>query len=167
MNIVNPIIIAAFTLLCLCSCEDTSDETRLRRREVLYHFNPMDGDCVAIFGEGAIRRTTPAEALADLGDNLDDLAYIGIESGAMHIDLPWPYDDIEVPVAIEKNQHALLIKGQRGKIMLTFTSYPLDPETAVLRLDGKFCHAMPRLLKENVLANCIKNIVKKVRNARD
>ncbi len=167
MNIVKVIAIALCATLLCCACKGSSDETRLKRREVLYNFTKMEGDCVALFGEGAIRNATPAQTLADLGDNLDNLAYIGIENGAMHIDLPWPYDDIDVPVSLEKNEHALHIKGAFGKIALTFTSYPLDPGTAVLRLDGKFCHAMPNLLKENVLANCIKNVVKKVRNARD
>lgn len=167
MSIVKVVAIALCAALLLCACKGSSDETRLKRREVLYHFERMNGDCVALFGEGAIRNATPAQALADLGDNLDDLAYIGISNGAMHIDLPWPYDDVDVPVTIEKNEHALHIKGAFGKIALTFTSYPLDREIAVLRLDGKFCHAMPNLLKENVLANCIKNVVKKVRNARD
>ncbi len=167
MNIAKGIAITLCAALLLCACKGSSDETRLKRREIIYHFSDMKEDCVALFGEGAIRNITPAQALADLGENLADLRYIGIENGHMHIDLPWPYDDIDVPVNMEKNADALHIKGIYGKISLSFTAYAFDENSAVLRLDGKFCHAMPDLLKENVLANCIKNVVKKIRNVRD
>lgn len=118
MNTVKLVAVAACALLLLAACKNASDETRLKRREVLYHFNPIAGDCVALFGEGAVRKSTPAQVLADLSERLDNLAYIGIENDAMHIDLPWPYDDIDVPVKIEKNDDALRINGIHGKIPL-------------------------------------------------
>jgi len=167
MNTVEAAICLGLGLFAFAACDPAPDETRLKRREILYHFEPLSGDCTALFGAGAVRDTTPDGALTLLGKNLNDFSYLGIEGEVMHIDLPWPYDDIDVPITMEHTDHGYIIKGAYGKIALTFTSYALDDAAAVIRVDGKFCHRMPQFLKEHILATCIKNIVKTIRKRRD
>lgn len=166
MNIANIVLL---TLICSClvpSCTPTDDETRLKRREILYRFAPLSGDCVAIFGAGAIHDTTPDGALALLGEDLNKFRYLGIEGSTMHIDLPWPYSDIDVPVTMERNDYGYRIKSTYEEIVFFFTTYRMGNDISVLRIDGKFCHDMPQFLKEHLLATWIKNIIKTTRDRR-
>ncbi len=166
MNIANIVSCALLCVLIFPACSPADDATRLKRREVLYHFSSLSNDCMAIFGAGAIRDTTPDGALALLGEDLSGFRYLGIENGAMHIDLPWPYRDIDVPVVLEHDENGYRIKGVYGKIAFSFTAYLLENNISVLRIDGKFCHDMPQFLKEHLLSTWIKNIVKTTRDRR-
>ncbi len=84
----------------------------------------------------------------------------------MHIDLPWPYSDIDVPVTMERNDYGYRIKSTYEEIVFFFTTYRMGNDISVLRIDGKFCHDMPQFLKEHLLATWIKNIIKTTRDRR-
>jgi len=167
MSIVNRLSCALLCAAVFLACSPAPDETRLKRREILYHFSTLSDDCVAIFGAGAIRDTTPDGVIALLGEDLSSFRYLDIENGVMHISLPWPYHDIEVPVAIERDEYGYRLKSVYGKILFSFTAYQLEDNLSVLRIDGRFCHDMPQFFKEHLLATWIKNIIKTVRERRD
>ncbi len=166
MNIANLASCAVLCAFIFFACAPADDETRLKRREILYSFSPLSDDCIAIFGAGAIRNTTPDGVLALLGEDLSGFRYLGIENDEMHIELPWPYRDIDIPVVLEHDEQGYRIKSASGQIAFSFTAYLLEKNISVLRIDGRFCHDMPRFLKEHLLSTWIKNIIKTTRDRR-
>ncbi len=165
MNIFSKITaLTVIAVLFVLSCSKTPNDTRLRRREVLYKFTEITEVCTAIWSQGAIKHATPDRLLETLRHSYNKLGYLVVAEGQLKWEMPWPYESIDEPVNIEEKNNMVVISGKTGIIELKFTSWALDNDLAILQTEGFLCQEMPDFVKENVMASCIKNIILSLRD---
>jgi len=157
--------VAAFLFFFLFSCSGTTDELRLKRREILYTFSSDTDLCTSFTGLGAIRNSTPQKVIESMKRYSDRLGYIDIDkSGNLNWSFPWPFDDISEKVEIVKSADTVKIKGSGEIKEISFSSYKLSDDLAVLKIKGRVCKDAPTFIRENILSSAVKEVVKTVRD---